>query len=600
MVLPAVAALAALEPLARAMDQLTNAIKEGYQFTGKAEKAITALGLSFEGGLKTMGPAVGKLRGTIEQQFTTGVMQIDAGLRGNTRAVAKLINQQMLTGTAYEATAKQFGTLQLFAGMQVEALNALATDVRVTGATYTISTDKIVKAVNTLKEQFVFLNVAGMGKSMTRAITKLQGVLGSAFDEGSMKQMMNLIVNTGTKGLATLTTLGIGDIRSRLEAAAGNVDLTFQILRDGIVTAGTQLKGFVGKSSVSFGAFTSQLDSGAKVLIPAMQRLTGEMKTNADVNLDFANTIKNMWAEVMNPIKRSLLKAQPLINKFAKVMSGFMQGLVSSLAAWFDAIKPSKLTFDSFLMGLTNVGINISSTFMTVGLTLKNIFLNALVPVLVVVTSKLYQFSIILKDFATNLVRNFWRLVGDPTGIGASYDAFMRGARARLQAIWGVMGEYDFEGRQRGPDLAGMGGTQDESSMHFLLRKIGVNLAAFDAASKDIPTQVEALANSLREVQRTIKGNSEAWRANNNYLFSIEDSVASINDKTLDPRATAAEYLSLTEHLLQTSINEILGIRGTNEFGLIVDRLDDLIIFEEDKAGTGGGNPIRGVAPLPQ
>ena len=75
MVLPAVAALAALEPLARAMDQLTNAIKEGYQFTGKAEKAITALGMSFEGGLKTMGPAVGKLRGTIEQQFTTGVMQ---------------------------------------------------------------------------------------------------------------------------------------------------------------------------------------------------------------------------------------------------------------------------------------------------------------------------------------------------------------------------------------------------------------------------------------------------------------------------------------------------------------------------------------------
>ena len=504
----------------------------------------------------------------------------------------------MLTGTAYEATAKQFGTLQLFAGMQVEALNALATDVRVTGATYTISTDKIVKAVNTLKEQFVFLNVAGMGKSMTQAITKLQGVLGSAFDEGSMKQMMNLIVNTGTKGLATLTTLGIGDIRSRLEAAAGNVDLTFQILRDGIVTAGTQLKGFVGKSSISFGAFTSQLDSGAKVLIPAMQRLTGEMKTNADVNLDFANTIKNMWAEVMNPIKRSLLKAQPLINKFARVMSGFMQGLVSSLASWFDAIKPSKLTFDNFLTGLTNVGIKITEIFMHIGLTIKNVFFTIVFPMFTKLAMSIGLLINEIKRTLHELNPKTWlaKEIQSPFDYiagwmevipGGAWQAMMLRETGANIAKWTTGKSADF--------ISTMGkGLEGTATM------LGADLGAFGKAQNEIPNQIKGVTDKLREVQQTIQGNSEAWRSNNNYLFGIEDSVASIDAKTLDPGATAAEYLSLTEHLLQTSINEILGIRGTNEFGLIVDRLDDLIIFEEDKAGTGGGNPIRGVVPLPQ
>ena len=595
MVIPAVIGLAALEPLARAMDQLTNAIKEGYQFTGKAEKAITALGMSFEGGLKTMGPAVGKLRGTIEQQFTTGVMQIDAGLRGNTTAVAKLINQQMLTGTAYEATAKQFAALQLFGGIQVEALNSLATDVRVTGATYSISTDKLVKAVNTLKEQFIFLNVAGMGKSMTGAITKLQGVLSAAFDEGSMKQMMSLIVNTGTKGLATLTTLGIGDIRSRLQAAAGNVDLTFQILRDGIVTAGTQLKKFVGNSSLQFGAFTSQLDPAARLLIPAMQRLTGEMNKNADVNLDFANTIKNMWSEVWNPIKRAVLKSQPLINKFAKVMSGFMQGLVSSLAGWLETIKPAEITFDNFLTGLTNVGIKITEIFMHIGLTIKNVFFNIVFPMFIKLAMSIGLLINEIKRALHELNPKTWiaKEIQSPFDYMAGWMEIIPGGAWHAMML-----------RQTGANIAEW---TTGKSAHFIsmmgegiegaAKMLGADLGAFGKAQNEIPNQIKGVTDKLREVQLTIQGNSEAWRSNNNYLFGIEDSVASIDDKTPDPRDTAAGYLSLTERFLETSMNEILGIRGTDEFGLIVDRLDDLILFEEEKA-AGGGISTR-VPPLP-
>jgi len=281
--------LAAAEPLIRAMDQLTGAIKDSYEFTGKAEKASAALGLSFTDGLKKMGPSITGLRGTIEQQYTTGIIMLDKGLRGNAAAVGKLVNQQMLTGTAYKGTIQQFARMQVMGGLSIKATNELADQTRIAGAEYGISTDKLIKALDTLKAQEVFLGVAGMTKSMGATIVKLQATLHSAFDTQSLGKMMNLIVNTGTKGIQTLATLGIGDIRDKLQAARNDEVRQYAILKEALMSAGKTLKGLVGDSSLQFGAVMQALDPAAQLLIPAMERLAEGTSKNEKAQLKFAD-----------------------------------------------------------------------------------------------------------------------------------------------------------------------------------------------------------------------------------------------------------------------------------------------------------------------
>ena len=570
------AGLVFAEPLIRAMDQLTGAIKQSYEFTGKAEKASAALGLSFNQGLKKMGPSITGLRGTIEQQYTTGILMLDKGLRGNAAAVGKLVNQQMLTGTAYKGTIEQFARMQVMGGLSIEATNELATETREVGYTYGISTDKLIKALDTLKAQEVFLGVAGMTKSMGSSIVKLQATLGAAFDTQSIGKMMNMIVNTGTKGLQTLTALGIGDVRTRLERHRGDEVRTFAILKEAIMTAGTTLKGFVGDSSLQFGAFTSQLDPAAQLLIPAMERLAEGTSVNAKAQVKFADLMTTLWSEVWNPIKTFVMSMQPQLKSWAKTMSSIAQWMVGNIARFFKQLAPVEKVFDSFMHTVVNVTYTVSEVLWTKILEIKNVFTNILIPVILNVVAGLGGLYTTLKEFIENASTGFKNmLIGGGAAMAAAILAVPTGGLSLgLLAGAGLLGAGAVGvGQYMGGDSAADMTNSLMTEALIALEDAGANMGAYSLEQEKIGNKVTRALNPLLDIQASINSQTDTWRDEWNSIDAltghIAESVASIDDKTVDARVDSSDFLSLTDEFLATSMDQILGLTAKDEQGFM-------------------------------
>mgnify|MGYP003147633225 CR=1 FL=1 len=170
----ATAIAAVLTPLAMALDKLTNVLNESMQFGDKTQKASLALGLDLTKVRARLGPSIDGLRGAIQHQFATGIMGLEAGLKGNTLGVNKLVNQQMLTGTAFEKTHKVFARLQAVGGLNIRALNALGDQTRILGATYGVKTDVLVNALNSLSQLMPTLGMLGMTEGMAGAMVSLR------------------------------------------------------------------------------------------------------------------------------------------------------------------------------------------------------------------------------------------------------------------------------------------------------------------------------------------------------------------------------------------------------------------------------------------
>jgi len=601
MVLPlaGAATLAALEPLARAMDQLTGAIKESYNFTQKAEKASAALGFSFGDATKKMGPSIAGLRGTIEQQWTTGLLQLDAGLKGTTAGVSKLINQQMLTGTAYKETSKAFANLQAFLGLDIDALSALATDTRELGAKYGISTDKLVKAVMTLEQQFVFLDMAGMGKSMVGAVERLKTELGAAFNEKRFNELMNIIVNTGTKGLTTLATIGIGDIRERFEGAAGSVEETFQMLRSAVISGGSNLAAMVGTTSKQFGAFTSVLDKGAENFISASRILQEGVEINTNANTRFADLMSTLWSEVWNPLKKFVVSLQPKMNQFAKVLSSVIQGMVGGLARLLETMEPSNAVFENFLKGIIDVGIGITDWGLSLGLKIKNVVVNLFLPAIFKIIDGLVGLAITIGEFIESAKDGFVDfLVGGvaTVGAGAAMAAWLSTPFGLGSALaLGIAG--GFAGVEVGEHMGGAQerNTQAIKSVEAAFEKVGMkdNWKNLLDANKLVEGQVKKTVGPMEKIKDSINFNAKAWRDQANSLIEAaqgtEENTAEIAAKTADA------FLGITDAFVEESMAQILGFGPKETDGYLinmVESLDDLVEITT-VAADGGNAPVQ-------
>ena len=143
---------------------------------------------------------------------------MEAGLQGNTARVAKLINQQQLTGTAFKATAAAMASLEAGMNLSRTDTNALAESLIETGAEYGVSTDKLVGAIDALKETFPAQKLSGMGKDVMGAVAGLQAELGPSL-AGPLNKVMKSVMDTSEEGFATLTKLGLGGVREQLSAA---------------------------------------------------------------------------------------------------------------------------------------------------------------------------------------------------------------------------------------------------------------------------------------------------------------------------------------------------------------------------------------------
>lgn len=322
----------ALGGLTKAMDGLKNTIQSAFSFAMQAEKSSLALGMSFETAQNKLGGTMDGLRGDLNETFAAAVAGMEAGLQGNTAGIARLVNQQRLTGTASGKTAAAFATMEMTMGLSREATNQLASDMVEMGAEFGTSTDVLVGALNNMAKSFPAQKLAGMGTELNAAVASLQSELGKSMT-GPLNNVMNMIMDTSMEGYEKLTQLGIGGVREQL-AAAKSQEEAQMILKDAIATASQNFKSVVGDASKGFfqvGVAADIFGQSAMDLTTVQDAFGQRTKVEKDEIEDFGNQLGVIKSEILVPVQRAFLLLFPTIKEGAVILGSFLKEVVVQL-----------------------------------------------------------------------------------------------------------------------------------------------------------------------------------------------------------------------------------------------------------------------------
>jgi len=300
--------------LTKAMEGLTSQIKGAIEFATKAEKASLALGMTFEQTNNQLGGTMEGLRGDMNQRFAGAIAGMEAGLQGNTAGVARLVNQQRLTGTQSAKTAKVFAQMEMTLGTSRDATNNLAAGLPELGATWQVSTDLLVGAIDTLAKSFPAQKLAGMGAEVTQAFTTLTAELGPSM-KGPMDSVMNMIMDTSMDGYEKLTKLGIGNVREQLSAAKSSAEAQ-SIIKDAIEKASGTFKDVVGDASEGFFqvGVASEIFGDSAIQLTAVQDAFGQRVKQEGADAEaFGQQLSVIKDEIMIPLQEMLKEFFPII-----------------------------------------------------------------------------------------------------------------------------------------------------------------------------------------------------------------------------------------------------------------------------------------------
>lgn len=332
MVLPALAA----EGLIQAMGALTGALKESFTFSDNAQKASLSLGMTFQGAQEKLGGSMEGLRGSLDQRFGAALQTLEAGMRGNTAGVAKLINQQQLTGTASANTAKAFARLQAVMGQSEQATNKLAADLIETGNKYGISSDKLVNAINSMDKSMTQFNLLGT-TAIPGAIADLTAKVGAPF-EGRINQVAELLFSTGADALQKQAVLGLTGFREQLLAAGDDQAKVTQILEQAVLTAGdnvTTLAGGAAATFESFDAMRQQVGDAGVETAALAERLRESSEIQNAAAVSYADTIATQKAEVFLPLQKAVSELYTATFPIFKIALGAITTGVEFLTEMF-------------------------------------------------------------------------------------------------------------------------------------------------------------------------------------------------------------------------------------------------------------------------
>jgi hypothetical protein len=318
--------------LTQAMKGLTDQIKSTMDFAQRAEKASLALGMTFDQTNDKLGGTMQGLRGDLNQRFAASVAGLEVGLQGNTKGLARLINQQRLTGTASAGTAKAMATLQAQLGLSDDKSNEFANSIVETGAKWGISTDKIVNAVKALEDTMPSQAMAGMGDKIEGAVRSLTAELPQGMS-GSLNKVMHMILDTSLEGMQKLTMLGLGGVREQLSASKSS-EQAAQILRESFKTASAKFSeigggaedfyALLGVAADTFGRNSIEFTVLAKGLGVRTQKAE-------EATADFGNQLAVIGGEILLPLSEALVEFQPILIATAQIMGDLLGSAVSYL-----------------------------------------------------------------------------------------------------------------------------------------------------------------------------------------------------------------------------------------------------------------------------
>ena len=375
--------------LNKAISELTNVMKQTFSFSDNAQKASLALGMNLRETRGKLGSSIDGLRGSLDKRFMAGMLTLEAGLQGNSAGVAKLINQQQLTGGQYQGTAKAFAKLIKIGGVQADAANALASDMISTGNEYGVSTEVLVNALNSLESNMAAMNLAEMGPQVAGAMAQLQTQLGPEL-AGPLKNVMGMVMDTSMEGYANLTKLGIGGVREQLAAATNTAEAT-QILKDAFVTASDNFKTVAGDAENAYfqvGIASQVFGESAISMTTVADGLTVGLRERNQADVDYADSLSTLKSEVLDPFKEAL-------------MSIFVAVLPTLIAVFKKASQIVKIAVDKVKQFYVSIG-GISTTIDFVKenfeilkkniILVSTILLIAFKPVIIAIVAGLWSF----------------------------------------------------------------------------------------------------------------------------------------------------------------------------------------------------------------
>ena len=359
----AVQALAvAVTSLQKAMTLGVGLIKDSISFGDKAQKASLALGQTYTDTNNQLGSTMQGLRGSLDKQFGAAIAGMEAGLQGNTAGVARLINQQQLTGTAYQKTAAAFATMETSLGLGRDQTNRLSDSLIKTGNEYQVSTDKLVDGMMALKASFGAMNIAGMGEQVQGAMAELTAAMPAMAPQ--LQKVMSMVMDTSQEGYRKLTALGMGDVRERLAATKNTAEAT-AILKEAFVTGAQTTKSIAGDVSKNFfmaGVAQEVLGRGVLDLVQVADQLGKRVRTEGEDALDFGRTLATLKEEILVPIQKALTDHfYPAILNSADALSAagvkvakFLGKLIKQIPHVDRIFKKLTLTILDFIIGIIN------------------------------------------------------------------------------------------------------------------------------------------------------------------------------------------------------------------------------------------------------
>lgn len=309
-------------PIITALDRLKETIVETMEFADRAQKASLALGTTYEDTSKSLGGTMEGLRGDLNQKFAAGIAGMEAGLQGNTAGIAKLINQQMLTGTAYQKTAKAFATLEAGLDLSRQDTNNLAASFKLIGNKWEISTDKLVNAMDTLKDTLPSQRLAGMGPGMTQAMAETLGALGPQLMPEFNKVMMAIFDPT-VEGAGVLMRLGIGNIRERLGQERDTL-VRSKMLMDAIEIAGGRYNKMAEGADKAFFMIdkANQAYGKSGIHFSTLAAAIGDRLARSGNDIaDYGATLKNLWKEMWAGFQGGFTAVYPFFLESLKAIS---------------------------------------------------------------------------------------------------------------------------------------------------------------------------------------------------------------------------------------------------------------------------------------
>ena len=575
--------------LSKSIDGLKNQVQIAIGFADNAQKASLALGQTYEQTRDSLGSTMQGLRGSLDQRFSAGIAGMEAGLQGNTAGVAKLINQQRLTGTAHRATAKAMAGLESGMNLSRQDTNLLSDSLINTGAEWQISTDKLVGAIDALKDTFPAQKLAGMGANVMEAVTLLQAELGPSLAD-PLNTVMKILLDSSQEGLATINKLGLAGVREQLSSDQSTRE-SLSILRDAIGTGSDTFRRYTVGSDKNFrliGVAGENLSQGA-IHFTTLMDAFGDRVKNEDPARDFADTLQTLKAEAFVPFQEALVLARPLITDVARVLSVVAQKVGQSFKEWVKGLSGGEAVVKTLTLAMLDFAIYGLNAFSKMTNKVKELgeeYLPKLKDSLMSVNTALHFGMVvpleILKANFNSLLYTIEVLMeviviaGQKLMHFADNLPFVSVDTTFIDSLAEVMNEVTSE-------------RYDEimTSVDRIMMTPEKSAELFKKGIKEANKDPELLGNRLLKEMRDKIENSSLGVIQG--LDDVKVEVADINNKTPEPEQETNRFLGDTAIMLSENIESILGIGADTTSS---EMLEELRIANEQRAAQEASSPL--------